>query len=99
MRCGDGGVDAPRVTRRDSQLHLENVLRQPASRKFGPAIAAVGGTVKTAICADKRSVLPWSFLPLPHARKNNVRVLRIDLHLGRSSAVIREQYAFEGLTA
>src|SRR3981081_4024614 len=47
--------------------------------------------------AKKRAFLPWSFLPLPHAREHDVRMLRIDLHLRRSGAIICKQHALEGL--
>ena len=62
-------------------------------------VAAVSRAVKASIAAAKRAVFPRRFLPLPHAGKNDVGILLVDLHFGCAGFVIHKQHALKRLAA
>ena len=99
MQRGDRAVDALRIGWRDGQIHLQDVIGQSVAGELGPGFAAIRRAIKTAFSTDKRAVFPGRLLTLPHARENDVWILRIDLNIRSASAVVHEEDPLEGLAA
>src|SRR6185437_1353116 len=51
----------------------------------------VGRAVEPALRAAEGTVFPRRLLPLPHTRENNLRIVRVNLYVGRAGAVVDEE--------
>src|ERR1700733_148356 len=96
---GDRRIDTARVGGRNRHIDLDDIVGQTVPHNLCPVVAAILRAKQTAVGARPRSVLPRTFLPLPHAGVHNIRMLGIDLHIRPAGVVVDEENLLEGLSA
>src|SRR5262249_21714005 len=97
--AGDRGIEPRGLAGRNTDVDLNNPLRQ-AARERTPGPAAVGGLEESAAGAVVLiAVLPWSEAHLPKTRVYHIGIRRIDFHVGAADVFVLVERFLPGLPA
>ena len=84
---GDGGKERARVARCNRELGLDDVVRQTL-RQLLPGPPAVGRFENAAVGPVPIPVFPWTLARFPERGVSDLRIARIELHIGRAGVFI-----------